>query len=77
MSVVKKWEKVITNLSISYRTLILCLQNVNAEMEAKIKLSFDQNVIEKAKDFAATLGISLSRLTEFLYEKLLQHQKHR
>ncbi len=77
MSVVKKWKKVITNLSISYRTLILCLQNVNAEMEAKIKLSFDQNVIEKAKDFAATLGISLSRLTEFLYEKLLQHQNHR
>lgn len=36
MSGVKSREKVITNLSISYRTLILPLQNGNAEMEAKI-----------------------------------------
>jgi hypothetical protein len=41
MSVVKKRKKVITNLSISYGTLILCLQNVNAVTEAKITLTFD------------------------------------
>jgi hypothetical protein len=39
-------------------------------MDTKITLSFDQNVIEKAKEFAASQGISLSRLTEFLYEKI-------
>jgi len=35
-------------------------------MDAKITLSFDQSVIEKAKEFAKANNISLSRLTEFL-----------
>ena len=36
-------------------------------MDAKITLSFDKNVIKKAKEFAESQNISLSRLTEFLY----------
>jgi hypothetical protein len=39
-------------------------------MDAKITLSFDQAVIVKAKQFADTNNISLSRLTEFLYTKI-------
>ncbi len=39
-------------------------------MDAKITLSFDRQVIEKAKEFAATQQISLSRLTEFLYAQI-------
>jgi hypothetical protein len=44
-------------------------------MDTKVTLSFNQNVIEKAKDFAASQGISLSRLTEFLYEKITSSPK--
>lgn len=44
-------------------------------MDTKITLSFDQNVIEKAKDFAASQGMSLSRLTEFLFEKITSAPK--
>ena len=39
-------------------------------MDAKVTLNFDQSVIEKAKKFAASQNISLSRLTEFLYKKI-------
>ena len=39
-------------------------------METKLTLHFDQEVIEKAKEFAATNHISLSRLTEFLYRQI-------
>lgn len=39
-------------------------------MDAKITLSFDKAVIRKAKDFAAEQGISLSRLTEFIYSQM-------
>lgn len=39
-------------------------------MDAKITLSFDANVIEKAKEFADKQGISLSRLTEFFYKQV-------
>jgi hypothetical protein len=39
-------------------------------MDAKITLSFDQSVIDKAKQFADTNNISLSRLTEFIYTKI-------
>lgn len=39
-------------------------------MDAKVTLSFDKTVIEKAKDFAAANGISLSRLTEFIYREM-------
>jgi hypothetical protein len=39
-------------------------------MDAKITLSFSEAVIDKAKRFAHKNNISLSRLTEFLYEKI-------
>jgi len=39
-------------------------------METKLTLQFDQEVIEKAKEFAAANKISLSRLTEFLYRQI-------
>lgn len=39
-------------------------------MDAKITLRFNQEVIQKAKSFADSNNISLSRLTEFLYSKI-------
>ena len=39
-------------------------------MDAKVTLSFDQKAIESAKKFAEKHKISLSRLTEFLYNQL-------
>ena len=39
-------------------------------MDAKITLSFNKNIIDKAKDFAGKNNISLSRLTEFLLSKV-------
>ncbi len=39
-------------------------------MDAKITLSFSEDVIEKAKKFAEQQNISLSRLTELLYQKI-------
>lgn len=39
-------------------------------MDAKITLSFDAEVIEKAKKYAQRQNISLSRLTEFLLRKI-------
>jgi len=38
-------------------------------MDAKVTLSFDASIIEKAKKFAEKNGISLSRLTEILLRK--------
>jgi hypothetical protein len=38
-------------------------------MDAKITLSFDANIIDKAKHYAESQGISLSRLTEILLRK--------
>lgn len=40
-------------------------------MDAKITLSFNGEVIEKAKKFASDKNMSLSRLTEFLYQKIV------
>lgn len=40
-------------------------------MDAKITLSFDKDVIGQAKKFANQNNISLSRLTEFLYSKVI------
>jgi hypothetical protein len=40
-------------------------------MDVKITLSFDENVINKAKQFADDQNISLSRLTEFLYSRIV------
>lgn len=39
-------------------------------MDAKITLSFDKKVIQDAKAFAADQGISLSRLTEYIYKQI-------
>lgn len=39
-------------------------------MESKLTLSFDKEVIEKAKDFAAANNISLSKLTEYLFRNI-------
>lgn len=41
-------------------------------MDTKLTLSFDTNAIEKGKAFAEKHNISLSRLTEFLYNQLSQ-----
>ena len=39
-------------------------------MDAKITLSFDDQIISRAKKFAKENNISLSRLTEFLLAKV-------
>lgn len=39
-------------------------------MDAKITLSFDKEVIVKAKKFAETQNISLSRMMEFLLRQI-------
>lgn len=39
-------------------------------MDAKVTLSFDNRVIQQAKQYAESQGISLSRLTEILLRKL-------
>lgn len=39
-------------------------------MDAKVTLSFNEEIIKKAKKFAEEQNISLSRLTEFLYRQI-------
>jgi Family of unknown function (DUF6364) len=39
-------------------------------MDTKITLSFDEEVIKKAKQYASDNNISLSRLTEYLYTQI-------
>jgi Family of unknown function (DUF6364) len=39
-------------------------------MDVKLTLSFEEKVVEKAKQYAASQGMSLSRLTEYLFEKI-------
>ena len=41
------------------------------QMDSKITMAFDSEVIEKAKAFALQQNISLSRLTEFLYRQIV------
>jgi hypothetical protein len=41
-------------------------------MDTKVTLSFDTQVIERAKILCEDLGISLSRFTEILYSKALE-----
>ena len=43
-------------------------------MDAKITLSFNNEIIHKAKKFAQNNSISLSRLTEFLLSKAIVKQ---
>jgi len=42
-------------------------------MDAKVTLSFDEDVISRAKELCDDLGISLSRFTEIIYRKALEH----
>lgn len=39
-------------------------------MDAKVTLSFNKDVIDRAKQFAEQNNISLSRLTEYLYSQV-------
>ncbi len=39
-------------------------------MDVKITMSFEESIIEKAKQFADGHNISLSRLTEMIYKKM-------
>lgn len=56
----------IKNLNITYNFVILKKIQV---MDAKVTLSFDQSVVNKAKLYAERNNISLSRLVEFLLQK--------
>ena len=53
------------------RNKFLSLTYKLVAMDTKLTLNFDQSVIKKAKGFAADNNISLSRLTEFLYKKIV------
>jgi hypothetical protein len=47
------------------------------KMDTKITLSFDEEIIKRAKKFADAQNISLSRLTEFLYSRIVSgHYKN-
>ena len=43
-------------------------------MDAKVTLSFDAQIIEKAKTYAQSQGLSLSRLTEGFATQSCGHQ---
>lgn len=43
-------------------------------MDAKITLSFDKHIIEKAKRYAESHNISLSRMLELLLDKITSNQ---
>ncbi len=45
-------------------------------MDSKVTLSFKSSVIEDAKAFAASKGLSLSRLTELLLSRAITADKH-
>lgn len=45
-------------------------------MDAKVTLSFNAQVIEKAKLYAELQGLSLSRLTEILLQKVITSKTH-
>lgn len=45
-------------------------------MDAKVTLSFNASVIDKAKDYAQSQGLSLSRLTEILLNKVISTGRH-
>lgn len=44
---------------------------MHVQPDSKITLSFDASIIEQAKVYAESRGISLSRLTEILLRRLL------
>jgi len=56
---------------LNIRIEILFLSYKMKNMDAKITLSFDAQIIETAKEYAYQQGISLSRLTEVLLRKVV------
>jgi hypothetical protein len=44
-------------------------------MDSKLTLKLNQNVIEKAKQYAADQNLSLSRLVEFYFQSLTSSKK--
>jgi antitoxin component of RelBE/YafQ-DinJ toxin-antitoxin module len=52
------------------RIKIIYLWYTLKDMDAKITLSFDESVIARAKQFAEEKNISLSRLMEFMLDKI-------
>lgn len=44
-------------------------------MDAKLTLSFDEEIIAQAKKFAKEKGISVSRLTEYLFKSITTQPK--
>lgn len=45
-------------------------------MDAKVTLSFNATVIEQAKKYAGSQGLSLSRLIELLLQKVISTGQH-
>jgi len=45
-------------------------------MDAKVTLSFNSFIIEEAKVYAASQGLSLSRLIELLLQKVIATRQH-
>ncbi|MFT4093609.1 MAG: DUF6364 family protein [Niabella sp.] len=45
-------------------------------MDAKVTLSFNTKVIQLAKEYAESQGLSLSRLTELLLQKVIATGQH-
>lgn len=45
-------------------------------MDAKITLSFDKKIIEKAKKYAESQNMSLSRLLEYLLDNITSKKYH-
>ena len=45
-------------------------------MDAKVTLSFNATIIERAKQYAEDQGLSLSRLTEILLKKVISTGRH-
>jgi hypothetical protein len=45
-------------------------------MDAKLTLSFDEEIIAQAKKFAKEKGISVSRLTEYLFKSITTQPKN-
>lgn len=45
-------------------------------MDAKVTLSFNATIIERAKKYAGKQGLSLSRLTEILLKKVISTGRH-
>lgn len=45
-------------------------------MDTKLTLSFDETIAQKAKDFAAAKGMSLSRMVEHIFAHLTSNPKY-